>query len=186
MLAVALGQAMAVDAPRADGSSADVALRRALKESTLRAADLEIEGAREREKAAHQAGGREADAERFRQRAEELAAAAAALRAADLSAYPSPVEEPQAVPAFLEDEGHGPVVPARKVILRVKMRGPCRPGSLLDVEGTSRSGPFFHAAGGALDRLRTGRRHVVTAYLVFRREYFGRMADHYVHVAEVR
>lgn len=174
--------------PRTQSSIVDeFSLRRALKESTIRAAELEIRGYEDREKTAREGVGPSGNAERFHQRAEELKARLAALRGAHLNDYPSPASGPQPEAVFLEqDEGHGPLLPARKVTLRVDVKGPCTPGSLLDAEGTSRSGPFYHVAGGALDRLKPGRTHEVTAYLVFRREYFGRMADYYVHVAEVK
>lgn len=174
--------------PRTETSIVEeFALRRALKDSTIRAAELEIEGYREREKSAREGIGPAGNAEHFRQRAEDLAATLAALRGAHLNDYPPPVQGVPSPASFLEqDEAHGPLVPARKIALRITPRGPSRPGSLLEAEGSSRSGPFYHAAGGALDALKPGRSYQVTAYLVFRREYVGRMADYYVHVAEVK
>ncbi len=174
--------------PRTESSIVEeFALRRALKDSTIRAAELEIQGYREREKTARGGVGPAGNAERFRQRAEELAATLGALRAAHLNDYPAPVDGPPSPAIFLEeDEAHGPLMPARKVTLRITPQGPSHPGSLLDAEGSSRSGPFYHAAGGDLDALKPGRTYQVTAYLVFRREYVGRMADYYLHVAGVK
>jgi hypothetical protein len=62
-------------------------------------------------------------------------------------------------------------------------------GSLLEVEGTSKSGPFFHLAGircGDPGVLEPGKRRRVTLYLVYRREYFGFIGDFYVYVTDIR
>jgi hypothetical protein len=167
---------------------AEFALRRELKEATLRAGELELQAYQAREKSALEGVGPKGNAERFHQSAEKLGAALTALRRAHLNDYPSPAAAPadDLPDRFLAgDDQVGPIVPARPVTIQVTPKGPCRTGALLDVE-TSRSGPFYRAAGGALDRLEPGRTYQVTGYLVFRREYVRNMADYYVYVADVK
>ena len=170
-----------------DAVVARLSLRRALKDSTLAAGARALQGYEAREEAAQGGVGPAGNAALFHRKAEDLRAALSALRSAQLDAFPDPVDGAPTPAIFPDGEDEpGPLIPARRVTLQVTPAGPCRPGDLLDVEGTSRSGPFFHAAGGALDRLRPGRTYTVIAYLVFRREYAGRMVDQDVHVAEVK
>jgi hypothetical protein len=67
--------------------------------------------------------------------------------------------------------------------------GPYEVGSLLEVEGASRSGPFYHLAGvlgGDASVLKPGKRQRLTVCLVYRREYFGSIGDYYVYVSRIR
>jgi hypothetical protein len=59
----------------------------------------------------------------------------------------------------------------------------------LSVEGTSKSGPFYHLAGiggGDYGILKKGKRYRLDLCLVYRREYFGLIGDYYVHVVSAR
>jgi hypothetical protein len=81
------------------------------------------------------------------------------------------------------------MVPAELREAVVTVDAPYDVGSLLAVEGTSRSGPFFHLTGvlgGDAAVLKPGQRYRLTMYLVYRREYFGFIGDYYVYVSRVR
>jgi len=84
---------------------------------------------------------------------------------------------------FDEAPAWGPMVPAELRQAVVDVTGPYDVGSLLEVEGTSRSGPFFHLAGvvgGDAATLKPGVRYRIVMYLVYRREYFGFIGGYYV------
>ena len=85
--------------------------------------------------------------------------------------YPAPVKNPSDPASVLEPSGSfGPVLPplAREAV--VKLDGPCAEGSLLPVEGASKSGPFYHLAGIAGGDLVSVRLEVVP-YGLLSRDY---------------
>lgn len=159
------------------------ALQEALLASTLQAIQLETRGYEERLKTAQAGTGPASNVERFRQRIAEMKELATRYKAMNPGEYPAPVAE-SAEPLF-QGPGYGPVLPAQRRTFRVTVKKPLKAGALLDVPGTSKSGPFFHLAGGDTSPMKPGRTYDVTAYLVFRREYAGMITDHYVHIATV-
>lgn len=163
-------------------------LKRELVSATVKAIELEMAGYETRLKAAQDGPGSPENVPLFQDRIEEMKRLLAAFRSMDPRDYEmseTPAEPPEPI---LGDAGYGPVKPAGKMILKVRVNQPCHAGSLLEAEGTTRSGPFFHLAGiagDAYDRLQPGREYTLTVYLVYRRDYIGFMRDHYVYVAEV-
>lgn len=167
--------------PAASRSSA---LQDALLASTLQAIQLETKGYEERLKTAEGGTGPAGNVERFKGRLVEMKELLAKFQTMAPGEYPMPMaESPE---PLLQEPGYGPVVPARLRTFRVTVKAPLKAGALLEVPGTSRSGPFFHLAGGDTSRMKPGRAYEVTAYLVYRREYAGLITDHYVHVAAVK
>ncbi len=104
--------------------------------------------------------------------------------------YPDPVVAvPDTASVLDEATAYGPMVPAVLREAVVAVTAPYGDGSLLEVEGTSKSGPFFHLAGvrgGDPGILKPGKRYRVSLYLVYRREYFGFIGDYYVYVTDLR
>jgi|GEM_PF-1729884 len=59
-------------------------------------------------------------------------------------------------------------------------------GSILEVVGMTRSGPFYHVAGvkgNNLDVFKTQTRYKLEIYLVYKREYAWNIPDYYVYIA---
>lgn len=175
--------------PGGRGAAGEDPLKGELVSATVKAIELEIAGYETRLKAAQEGPGSPENVPLFRDRLEEMKRLLAAFRTMDPAGYEvsgAPTESPK---PLLGDAGYGPVKPAEKMTLKVRVSQPCHAGSLLEAEGTTRSGPFYHLAGiagDAYDRLQPGREYSLTVYLVYRREYIGFMRDHYVYVAEVR
>jgi hypothetical protein len=174
--------------PRAEESPAD--LRESLRQSTVTAIQLEIDAYRAKLQAAMAGTGPEENRAKFRQKIEELEAERERFDRMQTAEYPDPVAStPDTASVFDEATAWGPMVPAelREVVVIVDQ--PYDVGSLLAVEGTSRSGPFFHLAGirgGDAAILKPGKRYQLIVYLVYRREYFGFIGDYYVYVSAIR
>ncbi len=174
--------------PRAEESAAD--LRESLRRSTVKAIELEIGAYTEKLRVAEEGTGPEENKAKFRQKIEDLEAERVRFIRMQPGEYPKPVK-PTASPSSVLDEAtaYGPMVPAELREVVVVVSEPCSIGGLLPVEGSSRSGPFFHLAGiqgGDAGILKPGKRYQLTVYLVYRREYFGFIGDYYVYVAGVR
>jgi hypothetical protein len=182
--AAALFPSVLAASPRAEESPTD--LRESLRQATVRAIELEIDAYTAKLQAA---GGSDASAETagaLRETIAGLEAERERFRSMPTAEYPAPVaDEPDPASVLDEATARGPVVPARCRPAVVVPTGPYADGSLLEVEGTSRSGPFYHLAGvvgGDPRILEAGRRTRVTLYLVYRREYFGFIGDWYVTI----
>ena len=161
-----------------------LALKRALLAATQRAIDLELRGYEARLKTAEAGTGPAGNVALFQNRVAEAKARLAQFQNMPPADYPMPTEE---APRPFDGEGqYGPVVPAQRQTIRVTPEAPCREGSLLGAEGATRSGPFYHVAGGAYERMEPGRTYNVTVYLVYKRDYFGHIPDNYVYIAEVK
>lgn len=189
ILAAALSiPAAAIAAPRAEESPSD--LRESLRQSTITAIQLEIDAYAQKLQAAEAGTGPAENKVKFRERIEALEADRDRFENMTEREYPDPVApSPDAASVFDEATAWGPMAPAELREAVVDVTGPYDVGSLLEVQGTSRSGPFFHLAGvvgGDAAILKPGRRYRVVMYLVFRREYFGLIGDYYVYVASVR
>jgi hypothetical protein len=174
--------------PRAEESPAD--LRESLRQSTVQAIQLEIDAYTAKLQAATEGAGSEENKATLRRKIEELEAERERFDRMPTAEYPDPVASaPDTASVFDEATAWGPMVPAALREAVVTVDQPCDVGSLLEVEGTSRSGPFFHLAGilgGDAAILKPGKRYRLTLYLVFRREYFGFIGDYYVYVAAIR
>ena len=174
--------------PRAEESPAD--LRESLRQSTITAVQLEIDAYTNKLQAAEAGTGPAENKAKFRERIEALEAERDRFERMPAGEYPDPVAPaPDTASVFDEATAWGPMVPAELREAVVDVTGPYDVGSLLEVQGTSRSGPFFHLAGivgGDAAILKPGRRYRVVMYLVFRREYFGFIGDYYVYVASVK
>jgi hypothetical protein len=174
--------------PRAEESP--VELRESLRQSTVRAIELEIDAYRQKLQAAMAGTGPEENKAKFRQKIAALEAERERFSRMPAAEYPDPVAStPDTASVFDEATAWGPMLPAQLQAAVVTPEKPYAIGSLLSVEGTSRSGPFFHLAGirgGDTSALEPGMRSRVTMYLVFRREYFGLIGDYYVYVSDVR
>jgi hypothetical protein len=177
-----------VAAPHAEESPAD--LRESLRQSTVTAIQLEIDAYTAKLQAAEAGTGPEENGRKFRQRIEALEAELRRVERMPTGEYPDPVTSvPDTASVFDETTAWGPMVPAELREAVVDASRPCDIGSQLEVEGSSRSGPFFHLAGilgGDAAILKPDRRYRITMYLVYRREYFGFIGDYYVYVAAVR
>jgi len=173
---------------REPAAAAGATLRESLLAATLEAIRLEADAVDARLRAAREDGGSPVTVDRLRAQAERLAAEHDRIVGLDPADYPAPAGLPEAAGVFDEHTAYGPVVPAfaRELVISVPAR--IEPGTLLEVDGTSRSGPFYRLAGIAGDdaaRLQEGRRYRILAYVVYRREYVGFIGDYYVYAAEI-
>lgn len=141
--------------------------------ATVRAGELELEAARRKQKSTG-----------------ELEAEQARLGALSPEEYPAPVRQSPEPGSVLEAAGgFGPVLPPVIREVTVTLDRPASEGVLLEVEGGSRSGPFYHMvgiAGGDYRLLKPGKELRLELCLVYRREYFGLIGDYYVYVLSVR
>jgi hypothetical protein len=163
---------------------------RALLGATVRAIGLEEEATRRKLKAAEEGTGPRENIERFRAKLASLAEQQRTFAAMSPADYPAPVrQEPDAASILEQSMGWGPVLPPLIRELVVNVDGPLADDALLSVEGTSKSGPFYHLAGiegGDYGMLKKGRRYRFIACLVYRREYVGLIGDYSVYVMDVR
>lgn len=188
LLVLVLSALLVPSAPlRADPATE---LRRELLAATIRAVELEIEATRTKLKAAEEGTGPEENVTRFRQKLRDLEGVLARFAAMTPEEYPAPVRTPSDPGSVLETStGFGPVLPPEIREVTYRIEGPCAEGELLSVQGTSRSGPFYHLAGiagGDYGVLKPGRKYRLELCLVYRREYFGLIGDYYVYVKSVR
>jgi hypothetical protein len=170
--------------PRAEESPAD--LRESLRQSTVRAIELEIDAYTAKLQADVPAESKAA----LRRTIEALETERRRFASMPAGEYPEPVAAaPDPASVLDEATAYGPMVPAALREAVVAVTGTYDDGSLLEVEGTSKSGPFFHIAGvrgGDPGVLKPGKRYRVSLYLVYRREYFGFIGDYYVYVTDIR
>lgn len=163
---------------------------RALLGATVRAIGLEMDSTRRKLAAAEEGTGPKENVERFRAKLAALRDQLVAFEAMKPADYPSPVTQEPAPGTILEQSpGWGPILPPVIRELLVTVEGPLADDALLSVEGTSKSGPFYHLAGiegGDYGMLKKGRRYRLTACLVYRREYAGLIGDYSVYVLAVK
>jgi hypothetical protein len=173
--------------PDAGPGADEVVLRRGCLEATRRAVELERRRDEERLRAARGGLGPAENVRRFEERLARLGAERDRFAAMNAADYPLP--SGRAEPALLASGAPGPLAPPRKQVLSIVAAEGAGEGGLLETEGQTRSGPFFHLAGirgGDWRVLRPGRRYELDVYLVYRRDYAGFIQDHYVYVAAVR
>jgi len=188
VLAAVLCPAGVSASPRAEESPAD--LRESLRQSTVRAIELEIDAYTGKLQASGDTNGSAETKSALQRRIEALDAERERFVAMTEGEYPDPVTAVPGTASVLDEAtAFGPVVPAELREAVVVVTAPYGDGSLLEVEGTSKSGPFFHLAGirgGDPGTLKPGKTYRVTLYLVYRREYFGFIGDYYVYVTGIR
>jgi hypothetical protein len=130
--------------------------------AALRAIELEIANCQDKLEAARHGPGDPGNIRRFQERIAELRSEFLALRELRVGRYPLP----------------------EKRVLRVHTGSGVKENGLLDTEGASRSGPFYHLAGirnGDYGQLSPRSRYELTAYLVRQRDY--PFPDFYVYVS---
>jgi len=156
--------------------------------ATSRAIGLELEATRRKLKTAEK--DQPENAEKFRQKLRDLEAERRKFAGLQPDEYPAPVLQSPDASSILESSGgSGALLPPviREVV--VPADGPYGEGDLLSVEGTSKSGPFYHLAGiagGDYGLLNAGKRRRLALCLVYRREYFGLIGNYYVYVLSAR
>lgn len=182
------GQGMLPAAPAKADS--DPQLTTSLLRSTVKAIELEIDATRARLRVAREGTGPKENVERFARRLDELEVERARFAGMKSEEYPEPVKErSDSVSVLDQPAGFGPILPPVLRGVVVNVDAPLEDGALLSVEGTSKSGPFYHLAGirgGDYGILKKGKRYRLDLCLVYRREYFGLIGDYYVHVVNAR
>ncbi len=158
--------------------------------ATGRAIGLETEATRQKLKAAEEGTGPKDNVERLRQRLLDLKAEQAKFGSLAPEGYPAPIEKPFDPASVLEESGgFGPILPPEIREVAATVEGPLADGALLSVEGTSKSGPFYHLAGiagGDYRLLKPGKEYRLQLCLVYRREYFGLIGDYFVYILGAR
>ncbi len=104
------------------------------------------------------------------------------------SEFPLPPEEPEPSGQSLLTPS-GPILPPQVVETEVVISGALKPGTLLEVAGMTKSGPFYHLAGSRgdiLNRLKPGQKYAVILCLLYKREYFGQIPNYYVYLAGIK
>jgi hypothetical protein len=187
---IGLLAALAALAAAACQNTSDVGpdMKRELIKATATAIDLELQSYAEKLKAAEGGLGPAENAAKFKAAIAELQKERERFQAMKAEEYPAAAGKEEKAGVFEGPEAVGPIVPALKRTVPVTVRNNYQLGSLLDVEGASKSGPFYHIAGiagGCTCVLKSGRHYDLTVYLVYRREYFGLIGDYYVYIASV-
>jgi hypothetical protein len=176
--------------PRTSDSIAhENALKRQLVSATKSAIGMELSGYEYKLKVAQGGTGPAGNVERFKSRIVELKEQLETYQKGNPFDYPVSTVPDEGPADLFGEAGYGPVKPAQRQTVTVEVTEPLKEGALLQVEGTSKSGPFYHLAGIAenvQERLQPGRKYQVTIYLVYRREYVGLLLDHYVYITEVK
>lgn len=141
----------------------DLELKEGCLKAALRALELEQKNYLLKIEAARSGPGDPANIPRFEQRLEELKREFLELKETGVGSY---------------------VLPEKKTV-RVSLGAPLKENALLDAEGTTRSGPFYHLAGirgGDYRALKAGKRYELTLFLVRTRDY--PFPDFYVYLAD--
>ena len=156
--------------------------RAGLLAATVTAIDLEIASTKAKLDTAQAGTGPAENVEKLTRQLADLQAERAKFEAMTPQEYPEPVAE-----AALEAP-IGPMLPPVLAEAVITVGEKLSDGSLLDVQGASRSGPFYHLAGikgGDYGVLKQGRTYKVRLALVYRREYFAFIGDYYAYILSV-
>ncbi|MBN2354246.1 MAG: hypothetical protein JXD23_16880 [Spirochaetales bacterium] len=163
-------------------------LKKALIEATCSAVNQELKSYRTKLAEAEGGLGPRENVEKYKVRIAALEAERDRFLNMTPDEYPAPSDQGKTDGIFSGPDDVGPVVPAFKRTIPVLVRNTYASGSLLDVEGASRSGPFYRLAGikgGCVCVLKKNVHYDLTVYIVYRREYFGFIKDYYVYVADL-
>jgi hypothetical protein len=166
----------------------ELPIRKALLAATVKAIEMEIRGYEAKLKVAESGTGPTSNTALFKDRIAEAKGRLGTFQKLDPADYPAPGTEAASVDLF-DESGYGPVVPAKRETVKVALKAPLREGALLEVEGTSKSGPFYHLAGvleGVESRLEPGSTREATLHLVYKREYVGFFSDYYVCITAIK
>lgn len=173
--------------PRSEDAIVDeMILKRSLLDATKRATEMEIRDCEARLKTASEGVGPTGNVEKFRNRIAQLKGQLETFQKMDPFYYALPSVQVQAPDVFAEQAAYGPVTPPQKKTLTLTVKEAYKEGSLLDIEGMTKSGPFYHLAGGDFSRLKVGQKYEATVYLVFKRESMGFIPGYYVHFADAK
>jgi hypothetical protein len=173
--------------PRSEEAIVDeMILKRSLLDTTKRATELELRDCEARLKTASEGVGPASNIEKFRNRDASLKGQLETLQKLDPFYYALPPVQAPAPDVFAEQGAFGPVTPPQKRIVTLTVKEAYKEGSLLDVDGMTKSGPFYHLAGGDVSRLKVGQKYEATIFVVFKRESLGFIPDYYVHLADAK
>ncbi len=173
--------------PRSEDAVVDeMILKRSLLDTTKRAIELEIRACEARLKTAQEGVGPAGNLEKFGNRVAALKGQLETFQKMDPFSYALPPAQTPAPDAFTEQAAFGPVTPPPKMTVTITVKEASKEGSVLEVEGMTKSGPFYHLAGGDFGRLKAGQKYEATVYLVFKRESLGFIPDYYVHLADAK
>jgi len=173
--------------PRSEDAIVDeMILKRSLLDTTKRATELELRDCEARLKTASGGVGPATNIDKFKNRAASLKGQLETLQKLDPFYYALPPAQAPAPDVFAEQAAYGPVTPPQKRTVTLTVKEACKEGSLLEIEGMTKSGPFYHLAGGDFGRLKPGQKYEATVYLVFKRESLGFISDYYVHLVDAK
>ncbi len=161
-------------------------IRQGCLKATVKAIELELKGYEERLEIAERGVGPQGNAEKFRKRITELKAELERIKAMKPENYVLSEENDEEEVDFEKLKKFGPLMPPLKKEISITVGSPYGAGSLLDLRGMTKSGPFYHIAGIKGDDygvLKPGKRYQLEIHLVYKREYFGFIQNHYVYVS---
>lgn len=134
----------------------------------------------------------QSEIDRYRQRGNqekvaELSGLLENFRSRPVIEFPLPREETEAeTRPFIAP---GPILPPQVIETEIVVSKPLRTGTLLEVVGMTKSGPFYHLAGSQgniLSQMKPGARYKVWLCLIYKREYFGQIPNYYVYLAWIK
>lgn len=169
--------------------STDTGTRDACLKTARMAIEMELEEYGQKLKTAERGTGPAGNAEKFKNRIKELKGQLKEIAEMNPEDYSLSSSENKQDIDFENTGVFGPVIPAEKIKVVIQADQESKKGVILNVEGMTRSGPFYHVAGIVDDdysRIKLNHRYELTIYLVYKREYFGFIPDYYVYIAKVR
>ena len=168
----------------------DTGTREACLKAVRSAVEMELKDYGQRLKTAEQGVGPDGNVAKFKNRIKELGSQLKKITEMKPDEYRLLSPEGNQQDIGIKNLGnYGPVMPAEKRSVVIQVDQECKKGLVLNVEGMTRSGPFYHVAGIVNDdysRIKLNHRYELTFYLVYKREYLGFIPDYYVYIAQVR
>ena len=161
--------------------------RKGCIKATIKAIEMDIENYGAKLKVAESGGGPQENAAKFKAKIESLKIDLEKYRNMNPMDYLLSPSKDEAGDTDLFDNTvkFGPVQPPEKKRISVLVERKIGEDTILNMEGMSRSGPFYHVAGIVDDdysHIRPDTTYEMTIYLVYRREYFGFIPDYYVYI----
>lgn len=167
----------------------EMILKRELIAATQRAIAMEVSACEQSLLSAQGGLGPAGNSEKFTKRMAELKRQQEAFQIMEPFHYQLGTAKEPGPEAFFESVEFGSMTPSPKKILKVELKEPYKAGSILQVEGMTRSGPFYRAVGivgNDYAQLKPGKVHEITVHLIYKREYFGLIPDFYVYIMSVK